>query len=294
MPLVSVILPTCDRPALWPRALDSVLRQTCADLEVLLVDSNRAAPPVRAQPEFAARRADARVVLVQGAHRPNASAARNLGLAAARGEWITYLDDDDVYHPEKLARQRAAASAATASFVLCGYGVNLPRRRRERQVSATLFSGDELLTAAHWGTPMLFHRADAAARFDETLHAGHDEVFAHAFLARHGVNAVPNCARPLVEVYPQIGGSRVHADGEGIWEAYRRNWPVARRRFSRRACRGYVAMGRLVRAQYGHGDLRHFGRCCGAVLRTRGLGAWRLVANATARRFGLFSRWIVS
>ncbi|HYP15919.1 MAG TPA: glycosyltransferase family A protein, partial [Opitutus sp.] len=89
MPLVSVILPTCDRPALWPRALDSVLRQTCADLEVLLVDSNRAAPPVRAQPEFAARRADARVVLVEGAHRPNASAARNLGLAAARGEWIT-------------------------------------------------------------------------------------------------------------------------------------------------------------------------------------------------------------
>lgn len=293
MPAVSVILPTCDRPALWPRALESVLRQSWTDLEVVLVDSNRRTAPLRDTEAFAAFKKDGRVVLVDRPHAPSAAGARNAGLAAARGEWVTYLDDDDLYLADKIECQHALAKASGAAIVLCGYTVVMPRRRRVRQVATSEFRGDELLTAANWGTPMLFHRNDPAARFDEGLRAGEDEVFAHAFILSHGMMAVPNCPRSLIEVFPQVGQARVH-HGDAVWKAYRANWRQVRGHFSRAAIRQYLAMGRIVRAQNGHGGAGHFVRCARAVLATRGFGSWRLVANATAHRYGLLRRWVVS
>ena len=290
---VSVILPTCDRPDLWPRALASVLRQSWTDLEVVLVDSNRRTPPITAKPEWAALLSDPRVVLVARPHAPCAAAARNLGLAVARGEWVTYLDDDDEYLPDKVATQLALARETAAPLVLCGYTVVLPRRRRSRQISQTEFRGDALLTGANWGTPMLFHRRDPRVWFDETLRAGEDEVFAHGFIEKNDVRFVPNCACSLVEVHPQIEAARVHRS-DVVWQAYRATWRIVHKRYSRRARRAYLAMGCIVRAQGGHGGLAHFVRCAIAVLRTRGLSAWRLVANATVHRFGLLRKWAVS
>lgn len=293
MPAVSVILPTCDRPDLWPRALESVLRQSWADFEIVLVDSNRRTPRLRDTSAFGAYRNNARVVLVDQPHAPSAAAARNTGLAFARGDWVTYLDDDDVYGAEKIERQYALAQQEKASLVLCGYTVVLSRRRRTRQTEQNQFQGDKLLTAANWGTPMLFHRRDPLARFDEGLRAGEDEVFAHAFLLRNKVTRVPNCPQSLVEVFPQVGQARVH-HGEAVWKAYQTNWRQVRGHYSRTAVRQYLAMGRLVQAQNGHGSAAHFLRCVRAVLAIRGLSAWRLAANATAHRFGLLSQWAVS
>lgn len=293
MPAVSVILPTCDRPDLWPRALASVLRQSWTDLEVILVDSNRLTPPIVAKPEWAGLLADPRVVVVVQKHRPCAAGARNVGLAAARGGWVTYLDDDDEYEVEKVAAQLALARETGAALVLCGYTVVLPNRRRTRQVSQTEFRGDALLTAANWGTPMLFHRRESGIGFDETLPSGEDEAFAHGFIERQDVKVVPNCARSLVVVHPQIASARVHR-GESVWKAYRATWRIVHRRYSRQARRAYLAMGCIVRAQNGYGGTWHFFWCAFTVLHTRGLGAWRLVANSTAHRFGVLSKWAVS
>lgn len=293
MPVVSVILPTRDRPALLPRALASVQRQTCADLEIVLVDNNQG-PAVSAIPELAAPLADSRVVVVPARGAPSAAAARNAGLALARGEWVTYLDDDDAYEPDKVAAQLQLARATGAPLVLCGYTVNLPRRRRTRQVQVAEFRDDALLLDANWGTPFLFHRRDPAARFEESLSAGEDTLLAHGFLARHGVRTVPNCARSLVNVFPQLDGPRVHRDGEAIARSFEAVAALASARYSPRALRGYLAMGRLFRAQFGHGSFAHFTGCAWEAWVSRGPGAWRLVANATARRTGWLKGWVVS
>ena len=291
---VSVIVPTCDRPGLVGRALQSVLVQTQADLEVVLVDNNRRTAPVRQNPGLARMLDDPRVVIVPGGLARNAAAARNAGLAVARGEWITYLDDDDEYHPEKIAAQYALAQATGAPLVLCGYTVILPHRRRVRQVHTAEFRGDELLLDANWGTPFLFHRRDPQVRFDENLSAGEDTLFAQTFLRRYAVKAVPNCARSLVNVFPQLDAPRVHRDGEAIWRSFRATVRLAGPRHSRAARRGYLAMGRLFRAQFGYGNLAYFAGCAWAALRTRGPRAWRLVVNAAAHRTGRFKHWVVS
>ncbi len=99
---VSVIVPTHDRHDLLHRALDSIGAQTQAPLEVIVVDDGSkdgtAAMLRREYPD---------VVLIEQAHR-GVSGARNRGIEGSRGDWIAFLDSDDEWLPQKLARQHAA------------------------------------------------------------------------------------------------------------------------------------------------------------------------------------------
>jgi glycosyltransferase involved in cell wall biosynthesis len=102
--LVSVIVPTRNRRQLLALALASVLEQRGVRLEVVVVDeasTDETAAMVRGI-------ADARVRLVRHEVPLGKSAARNRGIAEAHGEWIAFLDDDDVWAPDKLALQLEA------------------------------------------------------------------------------------------------------------------------------------------------------------------------------------------
>lgn len=287
VPEVSVILPTCDRPHLVRRALASVVRQTFADLEILLVDANRASPPVAANPALADLLRDPRVRVVDARATRNASMSRNAGLATARGRWITFLDDDDEYRPEKIAAQLALATATDSRLVLCGLEFVWPRRRRQRQIRQEVFHGDEIVTHAIFNTPLLFHRRDASIRFDETLRTGHDLTYALEFVLRHQLPLLRSVPRPLVVFHPQPAALSVHGDREAAWIGWRAAWRLARRRFSRRACRSLLAFGRLERANAGYGTTAHFLRCLRDIVRLRGLREWRLVAFSLLTRL----RW---
>jgi glycosyltransferase involved in cell wall biosynthesis len=101
VPLVSVIIPTYNRAALVTEAVASVEAQTFRDFEILVVDDGSTDGTSKAL----ALRESARVL-----RRPNrggVAVARNLGAAAARGEWLAFLDSDDLWLPSKLARQMA-------------------------------------------------------------------------------------------------------------------------------------------------------------------------------------------
>jgi hypothetical protein len=105
-PVATVVLTTRDRPSLARRALASALSQTVADVEVVVVDDG-------SLPAFRAGTDDPRVRVVRHDAARGVTSARNAGLAVARGEWVTFLDDDDVLRPEMLERALVAAAHST-------------------------------------------------------------------------------------------------------------------------------------------------------------------------------------
>ena len=110
---VSAIIPTHNRPAFLREALASVCAQTYRNVEIIVVDDG-SAPAARAATqrvivEFA-RGQELQVRGIFGPHR-GVSAARNRGVRAGRGELLAFLDSDDVWLPDKLARQVALFDA---------------------------------------------------------------------------------------------------------------------------------------------------------------------------------------
>jgi glycosyltransferase involved in cell wall biosynthesis len=113
---VSVVVPTRDRRSLLAVTLASVLRQRAVDLEVIVVDD----ASVDRTPRFVSELADPRITLLRHDAPRGPAAARNLGAGRARGEWVAFIDDDDVWAPHKLTRQLTAARMAGAGWVFAG------------------------------------------------------------------------------------------------------------------------------------------------------------------------------
>ena len=101
---VSVVIPVHNGEKYLAQAIESVLAQTFRDFELLIVDDG-STDSSRAIMDRYARR-DARIRILSQANR-GVSAAGNLGLEEARGEWVARLDADDVFLPDKLERQIA-------------------------------------------------------------------------------------------------------------------------------------------------------------------------------------------
>ena len=100
-PLISCIMPVFNGERYLGEALDSFLGQTYRPLEVIVVDDGSTDGTAGVVARYGER--------IAYLFQPNAgpAAARNLGLGAARGEFVAFLDADDLWHPEKLARQMA-------------------------------------------------------------------------------------------------------------------------------------------------------------------------------------------
>ena len=103
-------------PLLAATALRSALGQVEVDIEVIVVDDGSAdrAPPGLLGLD------DDRVHVVRHAEPQGVAAARNAGIGDARGGWVAFLDDDDVWSPHKLRIQLEAAKAADAGFAYAG------------------------------------------------------------------------------------------------------------------------------------------------------------------------------
>jgi glycosyltransferase involved in cell wall biosynthesis len=110
VPLFTVIVPTYMRRALLEEAIGSVLAQTVQDFEVIVVDDGSIEPAV--VPD------DPRIRVARRPVRGTPPAARNTGLANARGRYVTFLDDDDRYTPDRLAIAQEGF-ATGADLALC-------------------------------------------------------------------------------------------------------------------------------------------------------------------------------
>jgi len=117
--LVSVIMPVYNAEAWLRRAVDSVLTQSHARLELIAVDDASSDLSPAMLDAYAA--ADARVRVLRQACNGGVAAARNAGIAAACGDYVAFLDADDWWHPAKLERQVASMRANGALISYASY-----------------------------------------------------------------------------------------------------------------------------------------------------------------------------
>ncbi len=100
-PAVSVIIPTYNRYPLLCQAIASVLNQSDPDFELIIVDDGSTDETAGVSETFHG------VLHYHYQEHHGVSAARNRGIRHARGEWVCFLDSDDLWHPRKLEIQRS-------------------------------------------------------------------------------------------------------------------------------------------------------------------------------------------
>lgn len=104
---VSVVIPTYKRSEFLQRAIDSVLSQTYSNIEIIVVDDNNPASEHRAETEnkMQGYKAFDNILYIKNEANLGGALARNEGIMRASGDYITFLDDDDVYLPDKVCTQ---------------------------------------------------------------------------------------------------------------------------------------------------------------------------------------------
>lgn len=113
VPTVTVVIPSKDRPELVRRAMLTALEQEHVDLEVIVVDDGSRVPVVAASQ-------DERLQIIRHDQAQGVAAARNRGLRDARGRYVAFLDDDDLWAPSKLAAQLAEMERTGARWSYTG------------------------------------------------------------------------------------------------------------------------------------------------------------------------------
>ena len=118
MPKSSVIVPVYNVKDFLEKCVDSVLRQTERDFELLLIDDGSTDGSGALCDELAGRDNRIRVI-----HQENKGlgGARNTGIEAASGDWLLFLDSDDWIEPETLEKALTAGEQQNADMVLFGF-----------------------------------------------------------------------------------------------------------------------------------------------------------------------------
>jgi glycosyltransferase involved in cell wall biosynthesis len=162
-PRFSVVIPTYGRPDLLRETVASVLAQTIDDLECIVVDDAAAVPA----PAFD----DPRVVSIRHQENLGLSGARNTGIRAARGDYVTFVDDDDLLTPDRL--EIAAEGLRRAPVAICFRG-NHPGTKpgRNRILDGNVY--DEIATrpVPHVGQACV--ERGSVLPFDAHLRAGEE------------------------------------------------------------------------------------------------------------------------
>lgn len=213
-PLVSVIIPTYNRAVTLRRTVDSALAQTYQPIEVIVVDDGSSDSTWDVVNSYGNR--------IVGVRQDNGgpSSARNTGARAANGEWLAFLDSDDVWLPDKIARQVRMVAKATQPVCCCMCNAAILDDRGDTGMTTFDASGVRgRLTEGYWPRPapliatrfILFNqvaliRRDAFIRLggfhqDFRLLEDHDLAFRLSLLGPWAF-----VADPLVEKYNDTGG----------------------------------------------------------------------------------------
>lgn len=191
--LFSVIIPTRNRPEFLPAAVVSVLRQQCADLELLVINDGSLGIP-----DFQDSR-----IRVLSSHEAGAVQARRLGVTQARGSAIAFLDDDDQWTDDLWLATAAGTLAQGAQFVFGDGALVCPDNTRrlfaQNADADSLMRDNTILISSVCYLKQLHQQLGA---FDESLPYYWDWDW-YIRVARSGA-VIQRIARPVVDI-------RIHA-----------------------------------------------------------------------------------
>jgi glycosyltransferase involved in cell wall biosynthesis len=173
-PEVSVVIPTRNRRALLERTLSSALAQQAVRVEVIVVDDHSEDETRR----YLGSIRDSRVRPILKSSNQGVAAARNAGIDAARGRWVAFLDDDDLWAPRKLHTQLVALDGAAA-----GWGWTSALVAEEGRRSTRVWHGpspDNIAVALRGGNEIPAGASSAIAATDLLRElGGFDPTLAH-------------------------------------------------------------------------------------------------------------------
>lgn len=118
-PLVSIVTPCYNSAAFITETLDAVVAQNYTNWELIVVDDRSADETCRIVEAFASRHPRIRLVALK--ENGGVSNARNIGLAAAKGKYIAFLDSDDIWLEDKLSRQVSYMEKELLPLTFCAY-----------------------------------------------------------------------------------------------------------------------------------------------------------------------------
>ncbi|MBD8013366.1 glycosyltransferase family 2 protein [Planococcus wigleyi] len=196
-PLVSVIIPTYNRPITLKRTIESVLKQTYKNIEIIVVDDN--------DPNWKSRletqdimfkfQEHQNISYVQHTSNKNGSAARNTGFKCSKGEYIMFLDDDDEFLPEKVYAQLTHMEKLDSSW-----GVSYTNYIRKRNNNIVVYGAeyregnmlkDELMRNffIHAGSNLMIRRSvvQDVNGFDESFSRNQDIEFLSRILMKYKI-----------------------------------------------------------------------------------------------------------
>lgn len=186
--MISIIVPVYKVEKYLPKCIESLMNQTCKDIEIILVDDGSPDNCGAICDKYAAK--DNRIVVI---HQRNAgvSAARNAGLAVARGEFIGFVDPDDWAAPEMYEGMLSQLLQSNADMAICGYDYydeagNKDEKRSYPLKESEIISQKEVMsrfadmppTIRHGVCNKLFkNNLLYTMRFKEGLHSSEDVLF---------------------------------------------------------------------------------------------------------------------
>ena len=175
--LVSAIIPTQNRPDMLIRAVKSVTSQTYPKIEIIIVDDG-AEYDVEAMIRKEIRSDFCRVI--KNTRTPGAAGARNSGFYESHGELIGFLDDDDEWFPDKIAKQIDSfrVNDNAVGIVITGYFVvqNGAKTLRERNLNGNVFGTlCRQHLAGNTSNPLIRRKVlEEVGLFDEQMSAAQD------------------------------------------------------------------------------------------------------------------------
>lgn len=269
LPKVSVVIPTYRRTVEYlSRAVDSVLNQTYANVEIIVIDDSTSAYDKQHETKaYFDNLGRDNVIYLQNEKNLNGALTRNRGIEVACGDYITFLDDDDEYLPEKIERQLdfMLKSGCDVSFTdLALYSAEGTMVDYREYTAIERFDNDYLLryhlTRHLTGTPTFMFKAEKLREigsFDSVKVGQEFHLMLKAILAGLKIGYLPEC---YVKAYRHpdggISGGANKIAGEKDLFAFKQQFfpklSKAEQRFIRFRYHAVLAAGYKRTGRYGN------------------------------------------